>query len=42
MPVKLVMLIKICLNKTCSKLYAGKHLTNVVPIQNGLKQGDAL
>jgi hypothetical protein len=38
---KLVRLIKICLNETYSKVHIGKHLSNF-PIQNGLKQGDAL
>jgi hypothetical protein len=31
-----------CLNETCSKIYKGKHLSGAFPIQNGLKQGDAL
>jgi hypothetical protein len=30
------------LNETYSKVYTGKHLSNAFPIQNGLKQGDAL
>jgi hypothetical protein len=42
MPVEQVRLIKMCLNGTCSQIHAGKHLTNVFPIQNGLKQGDSL
>jgi hypothetical protein len=41
-PTKLVRLIKICLNETCSKVRIGKHLPDSFPIQNGLKQGDAL
>jgi hypothetical protein len=41
-PKKLVRLIKICLNETCSKLCVGKLLSDKFPIQNGLKQGDAL
>jgi hypothetical protein len=41
-PMKLVRLIKICLNETYSKVCIGKHLSNCFPIQNGLKQGDAL
>jgi hypothetical protein len=41
-PVKLVRLIKMCLNKTCSRIRVGKHLSDVFPIRNGLKQGDAL
>jgi hypothetical protein len=32
----------ICLNKTYSKLRIGTYLSNNFPIQNGLKQGDAL
>jgi hypothetical protein len=40
--VKLVRLLKICLNKTYSKVCIGKHLSDNFPIQNGLKQGDAL
>jgi hypothetical protein len=31
-----------CLNGTYSKVRIGKHLTDDIPIQNGLKQGDAL
>jgi hypothetical protein len=31
-----------CLNETYSKVRIGKHLSNSFPIQNGLKQGDAL
>jgi hypothetical protein len=39
---ELVRLIKICLNETYSKIHKSKHLCNAFPIQNGLKQGDAL
>jgi hypothetical protein len=39
-PVKLVRLMKISLNETCSKVQIGK--TDAFRIQNGLKQGDAL
>jgi hypothetical protein len=39
---KLVRLIKICLNETYSKVRIGKHLSDSFPFQNGLKQGDAL
>jgi hypothetical protein len=39
---KLVRLIKMCLNDTYSKVHIGKHLSDSFPIQNGLKQGDAL
>jgi hypothetical protein len=41
-PLKLVRLIKICLNETYGKVRIGKHLSDNFPIQNGLKQGDAL
>jgi hypothetical protein len=41
-PKKLVMLIKMCLNGTYSKIHVDKHLYDTVPIQNGLEQGDAL
>jgi hypothetical protein len=41
-PMKLVKLIEMCLNETYSKVYIGKHLSDTFPIQNGLKQGDAL
>jgi hypothetical protein len=39
---KLVRLIKICLNERYSKVRIGKHLSDIFPIQNGLKEGDAL
>jgi hypothetical protein len=39
---KLVRLIKICLNETYRKVCIGKHLSDSFLIQNGLKQGDAL
>jgi hypothetical protein len=35
-PMKLVMLIKMCL--TCSKVHIGKHLSDTFPIHNCLKQ----
>jgi sorting nexin-29 len=35
---KLVRLIKTCLNETCSKVHIGKDLSDSFPIQNGLKQ----
>jgi hypothetical protein len=31
-----------CLNETCSKFHIGKHLSDKLPVQNWLKQGDAL
>jgi hypothetical protein len=39
---KLVRLIKMCLKETYSKVCIGKHLSESFPIQNGLKQGNAL
>jgi hypothetical protein len=41
-PMKLVRLIKMCLNETYSKVRIGKHLSDSFLIQNGLKQGDDL
>jgi hypothetical protein len=41
-PKKLVRLIKRCLNDTNSKICVDKHSSDTFPIQNGLKQGDAL
>jgi hypothetical protein len=41
-PMKRVRLIKMCLIETYSKVRMGKHLSDGFPIQNGLKQGDAL
>jgi retron-type reverse transcriptase len=41
-PMKVVRLIKTCLNKTYSKARIGKHLSDSSPIENGLKQGDAV
>jgi hypothetical protein len=38
---KLVRLIKMCLNEANSKVCTGKNLFHAFPIQNGLKQGDA-
>jgi hypothetical protein len=40
-PLKLVGLIKTCLNETQSKVRLGKHRDSF-PIRNSLKQGDAL
>jgi len=39
---KLVGLIKMCLTETCSRVQVSKNLSDVFPIRNGLKQGDAL
>jgi hypothetical protein len=41
-PKKLVILIKMCLNETYSKVHIGKLLSDKFPVQNGLKQGDTL
>jgi hypothetical protein len=41
-PMKLVRLVKMCLNETYSRVRVGKHLSDTFPIKNGLKQGDAL
>jgi hypothetical protein len=31
-----------CSDETCSKVCIGNHLSSAFPVQNGLKQGDAL
>jgi len=41
-PMKLVRLIKMCLNETYSRLRVCNHLSDIFPIKNGLKHGDAL
>jgi hypothetical protein len=41
-PRKLVGLIQMCLNETYSTVRIGKYQSDKFPIQNGLKQGDAL
>jgi hypothetical protein len=41
-PMKIVRLIKMCLNETYKKFCIGKNLSDAFPIQNGLKQGDTL
>jgi len=38
---KLVSLIKMCLTETYSRVRVGKNLSDMFPIRNGLKQGDA-
>jgi hypothetical protein len=38
----LVRLVKTCWNEAYRKARIGKHLSDSFPIQNGLKQGDAL
>jgi hypothetical protein len=35
-------LIKICLNETRGKIRAGRNLSEALPNQRGLKQGDSL
>jgi hypothetical protein len=37
LPMKIVRLIKMHLNETCSKVHIGKHLYDKFPVQNGLK-----
>jgi hypothetical protein len=39
---KLVRLIKTYPNETYNRLQVGKHLSDIFPVKNGLKQGDAL
>jgi hypothetical protein len=41
-PIKVVWPIKMCLKETYSKVRIGKYLSVNFPIQNGLKQEDAL
>jgi hypothetical protein len=36
-PIKLVRLVKMCLNETHSRVWLGKHLSDTFPIKNGLK-----
>ena len=39
---KMIRLTKMCRNETYCRVGVGKHLSDVFPIRNGLKQGDAL
>ena len=39
---KLIRLIKRCLNKMYGRVWVGKNLSDMFPVKNGLKQGDAL
>jgi hypothetical protein len=39
---KLVRLVKMCLTETYSRVRLGKDLSEMFPIRNGLKQGDAV
>jgi hypothetical protein len=41
-PMKLVRLVKMCLNETYSRVRIGKHLSDIFPIKYGLKQGEDL
>ena len=41
-PEKLMRLIKVCLTESCNRVRWGKNLSDMFPIRNGLKQGDAL
>jgi hypothetical protein len=41
-PMKLVRLTKMCLTEMHSRVRVGKDLSDMFPIRNGLKQGDAL
>ena len=41
-PKKLIRLIKMCLTETYSRVRVGKNLSDMFPIRNVLKQGDAL
>jgi len=39
---KLIRLINMCLTETYSRVWVDKHLSDILPIKNGLKHGDAL
>jgi hypothetical protein len=41
-PMELVRLIKVCLNEPYSRVRVDKHLSDMFPIANGLKQVNAL
>ena len=41
-PVKLIRLIKMCLNETCSRVCIETHLSGMFHMKNDLRQGDAL
>jgi hypothetical protein len=40
-PMKLLKIIKMCLNETYTRVQESKHLSDMFFIRNGLKQGDA-
>jgi hypothetical protein len=42
MPIKLISLIKLCLNEAYDKVHVGKNVSDVFPIQNCLREEDAL
>jgi hypothetical protein len=37
-----VRLIKMCPSKTCSRVWVGRHLSDMFPIKNGFKLGDVV
>jgi hypothetical protein len=41
-PMKLLRVINMCLNETYRRVRVGKHFSDLFPIRNGFKQGDAL
>jgi hypothetical protein len=41
-PMKLVRLIKMCVTEIYRGVWVGKNLSDMFPIRNGLKQGDAV
>ena len=41
-PINLAVQLKMCLNETYSRAQIGKNLSDMFPVRNGLKQGDAL
>ena len=40
--VELVRLIQMCLTEICSRVWVGRHLSDMFTIKNGLKKGDFL
>ena len=41
-PIQLVRLIKICVNETYNRVQVGKHVSDMFPVRNDVKEGDAL
>ena len=41
-PMKLVRLMKLCVNETYGRVQVGRHLSDMFPHKNGLMDGDAL